>query len=81
MGFLMLALTVQSVFAQYPEVPKEDQQKAEAMLEAAMRRSDSIWNNFAYPIVKEEARHGRPYVPGGRGKRVTAVTSLADSSG
>ncbi|WP_243347306.1 thrombospondin type 3 repeat-containing protein [Parabacteroides sp. FAFU027] len=62
-GLLILMLVVQSAFAQYPDVPKEDLQKANAILEAATRRSDSIWNNIAYPIVQKEAQSGRPYVP------------------
>ncbi len=63
MGLFVLALAGQSAFAQYPQVSKEDQDKAEAMMSAAERRSDSIWNNFAYPIVKKEAQSGRPFVP------------------
>jgi Pectate lyase len=63
MGFLMLALAGQSVFAQYPDVPKEDQKRSADLMAAAEHRSDSIWNNFAYPIVHKEAQNGRPYVP------------------
>lgn len=63
LGLLLLAFAGQSAFAQYPQVPKEDQDRAEALMSNANRRSDSIWNNFAYPIVKKEAQNGRPFVP------------------
>jgi hypothetical protein len=52
-----------SIFAQYPNIPKEDKEASDSLLAMANRRSDSIWNNFAYPIVKSEIPLGRPYVP------------------
>jgi Pectate lyase len=48
--------------AQYPAVSKEDQEKADRLIEEARRHSDSMWA-IAYPIVKKEATEGRPYVP------------------
>jgi len=48
--------------AQYPAVSKEDQEKADWLIEEARRHSDSMWA-IAYPIVKKEATEGRPYVP------------------
>ncbi|GAB3018235.1 thrombospondin type 3 repeat-containing protein [Niabella terrae] len=48
--------------AQYPKIPKEDQQKAQALMEAATRHSDSMWK-LAYPIIEEQATQGRPYIP------------------
>ncbi|WWC84276.1 hypothetical protein PIECOFPK_02009 [Mycovorax composti] len=48
--------------AQYPAVSKEDQEKADRLMEEARRHSDSMWA-IAYPIVKKEATEGRPYVP------------------
>lgn len=53
---------MQTVSAQYPKVPVDVQKKADAMLKEAQRRSDSIWQK-ALPIVQEQAKHGRPYIP------------------
>ncbi|MBO9617525.1 MAG: polysaccharide lyase [Niabella sp.] len=50
------------VAAQYPQVSKEDQDKAKLLMDAAEKHSDSMWA-IAYPIVKKEATEGRPYVP------------------
>jgi hypothetical protein len=52
-----------STFAQYPDVSKEDKAASDSLLSRANRRSDSIWNNYAYPIVKSEIPKGRPYAP------------------
>jgi hypothetical protein len=52
-----------SAFAQYPDVSKEDKAASDSLIARANRRSDSIWNNFAYPIVKSEIPKGRPYAP------------------
>lgn len=48
--------------AQYPDVPKEDQERANALIKAAEKHSDSMWA-IAYPIIKKEATEGKPYVP------------------
>lgn len=48
--------------AQYPKIPKEDQERSKALLEAAERHSDSMWA-IAYPVIQKEAREGRPYIP------------------
>jgi hypothetical protein len=51
-------------FAQYPNVPKKDMVASDSMLTAANKRSDSIWNNYAYPVVRMEAQiKDRPWVP------------------
>lgn len=60
--FLALIALTPIVSAQYPQVSKEDQEKAKIMMDAAERRSDSIWA-LVYPIVKKEAEQGRPYIP------------------
>ncbi|WP_447642956.1 MULTISPECIES: pectate lyase family protein [Chitinophagaceae] len=51
-----------SAHAQYPQVSKDDQEKAKVLMDAAERHSDSMWA-IAYPIVKKEATEGRPYIP------------------
>ncbi|GAB3417089.1 polysaccharide lyase [Niabella aquatica] len=61
LGFL-LAGTLSVASAQYPQVSKEDQQKAKELMDAAERHSDSMWA-IAYPIIKKEATEGRPYIP------------------
>ena len=48
--------------AQYPEIPAPVQKWSDSLLKAARQHSDSAWA-IAYPIVKEEAKHGKPYIP------------------
>ena len=50
-----------SVYAQYPEIPKEDQQRSDSLLRAAAKHSDSAWA-IAWPIIQQEEKQGRPYV-------------------
>ena len=54
--------TVSNVNAQYPEIPSDVQRAADSLLTAARKHSDSAWN-IAYPVIKEEARKGKPYIP------------------
>jgi hypothetical protein len=51
-----------SIFAQYPQIPKEDQAKSDSLLKEAERLSDSAWVK-ALPIIKKEAQMGKPYIP------------------
>ncbi|WP_257668600.1 polysaccharide lyase [Parapedobacter tibetensis] len=53
---------VSDAFAQYPKVPQADSDASQALMEAAKRQSDLAWEK-AWPIVQEEARGERPYVP------------------
>lgn len=48
--------------AQYPKVPKEVQEETKKMMEKAQRLSDLAWEK-ALPIIEEEARNGKPYIP------------------
>jgi len=48
--------------AQYPQIPKEDQARSKALMEAAKQHSDSMWA-IAYPIIQKQATEGRPYIP------------------
>lgn len=50
------------VKAQYPDVPKDVKEAADKMMAEEQASSDAAWEK-AYPIVKEEAQHGRPYIP------------------
>jgi len=57
-----LVLGVLPLRAQYPAIPADVQRWSDSLLKAANRHSDSAWN-IAYPIIKEEAKHGKPYIP------------------
>ena len=59
-----MALTIlpAATFAQYPTITKEAQAKIDSMQAAWTAHSDSAWA-VAFPIVKQEAMAGRPYVP------------------
>ncbi len=61
LGFLMAGAT-SAALAQYPKIPKEDQERSAAIMKAADAHSDSMWA-IAYPIIKKEATEGRPYIP------------------
>ncbi|MBS1653438.1 MAG: polysaccharide lyase [Bacteroidetes bacterium] len=53
---------VLSAKAQYPDISAAVQKKSDSLLEAATKHSDSAWA-IAYPIIMEQARHGKPYIP------------------
>ncbi|WP_281298072.1 polysaccharide lyase [Flavobacterium limnophilum] len=62
MTAVILCLTFSSAFAQYPEIPKELQAKTDSILAKEEIRLGEIWKNNAN-ILKEEAKHGKPYLP------------------
>ncbi|NIG55337.1 polysaccharide lyase [Chitinophaga sp. Cy-1792] len=51
-----------NVKAQYPQIPAEVQHAADSLMRATTSHSDSAWA-VAWPVVQEEAKHGRPYIP------------------
>src|SRR3954469_24446211 len=51
-----------SAVAQYPDIPKDVQAWSDSLMKAATKHSDAAWAK-AYPIIKEEAKHGRPDIP------------------
>jgi len=51
-----------SAYAQYPQIPKPLQEKADAVLADEEKRLNEIWNANA-EILKEEAKKGKPYLP------------------
>lgn len=55
-------VAIQFVKAQYPDIPKDVQEASEKLMKEALQHSDAAWNK-AYPIIQEEAKHGKPYVP------------------
>ena len=60
--FLAFSVLVFSANAQYPSIPPDVQRWSDSLMKAATKHSDSAWA-IAYPIVKEEAKKGRPYIP------------------
>src|SRR5688572_31642608 len=59
---IILASVGITAAAQYPQVPKEIQDASDSMMNAARRASDEAWNK-ALPIIEEDARKGKPYIP------------------
>ena len=58
-----VALTLSNdVHAQYPQIPGDVQRASDSLLRAADRRSDAAWA-AAWPIIQQEARNGKPYIP------------------
>lgn len=53
---------VNQTYGQYPDIPKDVQAASEKLMKDAVQHSDAAWN-IAYPIIQEEAKHGRPYIP------------------
>ncbi len=62
LSILFLGLVSTSVQAQYPTIPSSVQKWSDSLMAAAVKHSDSMWA-FSYPIIKEQAKHGRPYIP------------------
>jgi hypothetical protein len=59
---LCAAGLIQPALAQYPDVPKKVQEQAAALMKAAQAHSDSAWA-VALPIVENDEKHGKPFVP------------------
>ncbi|GLB49617.1 polysaccharide lyase [Neptunitalea sp. Y10] len=55
-------MTLAKGFAQYPEIPKELQDKTDARMAKEEERLQKIWEEN-YAIIEEEGKHGRPYLP------------------
>lgn len=62
MFMVALMAPFSQVKAQYPDVPKDVKEAADKMMAEEQASSDAAWEK-AYPTVKEEAQHGRPYIP------------------
>lgn len=63
-GTLLIAAlgAAHGAYAQYPTIPKAVQEVSDSLLDAAKKHADEAWEK-ALPIVKQEARQGKPYVP------------------
>jgi hypothetical protein len=55
-------LLTATVKAQYPTIPDDVKAQSEALMKETIRRSDSAWQ-VALPVIDNDARHGKPYIP------------------
>lgn len=60
--FAVIFIAANKSQAQYPDIPKDVQRWSDSLMKAAKDHSDAAWIK-AYPIIEEEAKHGRPYIP------------------
>ena len=61
--FTVLGLLVMAgSYAQYPKVSEEQRKELEEIVRQGAERSKAAWA-AALPIVREEAKNGRPYIP------------------
>ena len=61
-AFGIMVASIGPAMAQYPTVPEEVQAEADAMMKEVEKRADAAWEK-ALPVVREEARNGKPYIP------------------
>ncbi|WP_231490928.1 polysaccharide lyase family 1 protein [Pedobacter sp. Leaf170] len=57
-----LILSAGSAFAQYPNIPDKIKKESDSMMKQAYRQSDIAWEK-AKPIIEQEAKQGKPYIP------------------
>lgn len=62
MAITTIIATATPMRAQYPKLTPEAQHKADSLQATWKAHSDSAWH-VAEPVVMEEARKGRPYIP------------------
>ena len=58
---LTVCLLSVNAFAQYPTIPQDVQRSSDSLMRAAIKHSDAAWA-LALPIIREEAKKGKPYV-------------------
>ena len=58
---LILGINFKS-YTQYPKVPEAIKDKTALEMEEAWRKSEKAWEK-ALPVIMDEARKGKPYVP------------------
>lgn len=59
---LTVGLSTSTLFAQYPQIPQEEEEAAREFMVKVKRHNEAAWEK-ALPIVEKEAREGRPYIP------------------
>ncbi|MGI4869888.1 MAG: pectate lyase family protein [Janthinobacterium lividum] len=57
-----LAALPQVARAQYPQIPPDVQKASNELMETERKQSDLAWAK-AYPIILQEAKAGKPYIP------------------
>ncbi|WP_443947364.1 polysaccharide lyase [Pedobacter sp. AW1-32] len=57
-----LMLSASYSFAQYPKIPEDVKKSSDSMMKAAYQQSDIAWEK-AKPIIEQEAKMGKPYIP------------------
>lgn len=62
LSFLAGILVTVTGLAQYPDIPADVQRRSDSLLGAANKHSDSAWK-IAWPIIREDARKGKPFIP------------------
>jgi hypothetical protein len=58
----VLLLGGSAVKAQYPDVPADVRKASGEMMQKAEASSKAAWDK-AWPVIQEEAKHGKPYIP------------------
>lgn len=59
---ILLTGGIYSATAQYPDIPADVQRTSDSLMKAAVRHSDEAWA-VAYPIIQQQAKEGKPYIP------------------
>jgi hypothetical protein len=62
LAFVSAVALVQPVMAQYPKIPQDVQRWSDSLLKAEAAHSDEAWAK-ALPIIEQEAKQGKPYIP------------------
>ncbi|MCF2494715.1 pectate lyase family protein [Dyadobacter chenhuakuii] len=57
-----LSILAPAAQAQYPKIPPAAQKTSDSLLKAAMWKSEIAWQK-AWPVIEQEARNGKPYIP------------------
>jgi hypothetical protein len=48
--------------AQYPNIPADVKKSSDSLMAAANKHSDEMWAK-AWPVIQEDAKHGKPFIP------------------
>lgn len=61
-AFIAGTFFLMNAHAQYPDIPADVKKSADSLMKAAEEHSEAAWA-IAYPVIKEEAKQGRPFIP------------------
>jgi hypothetical protein len=61
-GLLIALLIGSAASAQYPSIPPDVKRSTDSLMSTAYKHSEEAWAK-ALPIIDEEARKGKPYIP------------------